>query len=251
VLVRALSIKNSFYFGFDSVQIAKIYAPDSSFKIFTWEIERSKDKIRQRGVIQYKTPDGSLRITPLLDNSEFIENYNEIGNAKNWIGALYYRILINEFQGKKYYTLIGYDENNSESNKKWIDVLTFDENKEPVFGAPVFKHTTKGMLNRVGIEYKKEAKIKVNWDEEQQMIIFDHLSSENGFVNQRKTYVPDGDYEGFKWENGIWNHLDKVMCNCPLRKIEDPLLGNPEINKPLFDKNGKKIEPAPKTGGDN
>jgi hypothetical protein len=250
ILVRSLNVKNSFYFNFDSVQIGKIYAPDSSFKIFTWEVERSKDKIRQRGVIQYKTNDGKLRITPLIDNSEFMESFNETGNAQNWIGALYYKILLNEYEGKKYYTLIGFDNNNSESNKKWIDMLTFNENNEPVFGTPVFKHGTRGMLNRYHLEYKKEAHVKLNWDVEQNMIIFDHLSSENGFVNQRKTYVPDGDYEGFKWEKGMWVHQEKVMCNCPLSKPnDDNLLGNPEIGKPLFDKNGNKIEP--KKSGDN
>jgi hypothetical protein len=245
VFVRALSIKNSFYYGFDSVQIAKTYAPDSSFKIFTWQVERGKDKIRQRGVIQYKTADGKMKITPLLDNSEFMDDLTQVSNSRNWVGAIYYKILLNEYQGKKYYTLIGLDENNSESNKKWVEVLTFNENNEPIFGGPYIKHTTQGMRNRFGIEYKKDARVKLNWDEDQQMIIFDHLSSETGFVNQKKTFVSDGDYEGFKWENGMWVHLEKVMCNCPLRKIEDPLLGNPEVGEPLFDKEGKKVDKKP------
>jgi hypothetical protein len=35
-LVRALQIKNSFYYPFDSViGISKLYAPDTSFRIFT------------------------------------------------------------------------------------------------------------------------------------------------------------------------------------------------------------------------
>ena len=37
--VRALQVKNSFYFPFDSlVSIAKVIPSDSSFKIFTWQI---------------------------------------------------------------------------------------------------------------------------------------------------------------------------------------------------------------------
>jgi hypothetical protein len=238
ILVRTLALKNSFYFGFDSVQIAKVYAPDSSFKIFTWQIEKGKDKYRQRGVIQYKTTDGKMKITPLIDNSEFMEEYNVVTDAKNWVGALYYNILLNEYQGKKIYTLLGFDENNKESNKKWIEVLTFNEKNEPVFGGPYFKHTTQGMRNRFDVEYKKESHVKINWDPEQQMIIYDHLSSENGFVNQRKTYVPDGDYEGFKWDNGMWVHNEKVMCNCPLSNKEN----KEKVNDGLFDANGNKIE---------
>ena len=39
ILVRALRTKNSFYYPFDSIiNISKLYAPDSSFKIFTWQL---------------------------------------------------------------------------------------------------------------------------------------------------------------------------------------------------------------------
>jgi len=39
VLVRALLVKNSFYYPFDSVLgISKIYSPDTSFRIITWSL---------------------------------------------------------------------------------------------------------------------------------------------------------------------------------------------------------------------
>jgi hypothetical protein len=237
VLVRALQINNSFHFGFDSLLIAKTYAPDSSFKIFTWQIEPKKNIIRQKGVIQYKTQDGKMKITPLIDNSDYMETTNEIVGAKNWIGAIYYSILLHEYNGKKYYTLLGFDDNNTESNKKWIEVLTFNEKGEPIFGNNNIQHTELGLRNRLALEYKKESRLKLNWDKEQNMIIYDHLSSENGFVNQRKTYVPDGDYEGLKWENGKWIHLPKVMCNCPLSTKEN----KEQAGKPIFDRNGNRI----------
>src|SRR5215212_8240995 len=38
-LIRSLQIKNSFYYPFASVQgVSKLYAPDSTFRIFTWNI---------------------------------------------------------------------------------------------------------------------------------------------------------------------------------------------------------------------
>ncbi len=38
-LVRALKVNGSFYYPFDSLQtISKLYAPDSSFRIFTWQM---------------------------------------------------------------------------------------------------------------------------------------------------------------------------------------------------------------------
>src|SRR3954465_4556183 len=40
-LVRALKIKNSFYYPFDSLQtISRLYSPDSTFRIFTWQLKK-------------------------------------------------------------------------------------------------------------------------------------------------------------------------------------------------------------------
>src|SRR5829696_6860436 len=61
--VRSLAVKNSFYYPFDSVQgIGKVYAPDSTFRIFTWQISFDDYYCRQRGCIQYRTADGSLKL---------------------------------------------------------------------------------------------------------------------------------------------------------------------------------------------
>ncbi len=45
-------------------------------------------------------------------------------SARNWIGAIYYRIILKESNGKKYYTLLGFDDYSINSNKKWMEVLT-------------------------------------------------------------------------------------------------------------------------------
>src|SRR5258705_13415993 len=67
-LIRALQIKNSFYYPFDSVQgVSKLYAPDSTFRIFTWNISFDDYYSRQRGAIQMRTNDGSLKLVALRD----------------------------------------------------------------------------------------------------------------------------------------------------------------------------------------
>ena len=60
MLVRSLKVQNSFFFPFDSLQtISKLYAPDSSFRIFTWQIKkRCISFFFQRGAIQMRTEDG-------------------------------------------------------------------------------------------------------------------------------------------------------------------------------------------------
>jgi hypothetical protein len=71
MFVRALLTNNSFYYPFDSLEtISKLYAPDSSFKIFTWQMVINENIIRQHGAIQMRTADGSLKLFPLIDKSD-------------------------------------------------------------------------------------------------------------------------------------------------------------------------------------
>src|SRR5690349_10339354 len=84
--VRALKVKNSFYYPFDSVSISKLYAPDSSFRIFTWQWTKDEYVYLQRGAIQMRTPDGSLKLFPLHDVSMFTGKPDDsTRTAANWI----------------------------------------------------------------------------------------------------------------------------------------------------------------------
>src|SRR3954467_1025006 len=53
MFVRALLTKNSFYYRFDSLEsISRLYSPDSSFRIFTWQMVINENIVRQHGAIQ-------------------------------------------------------------------------------------------------------------------------------------------------------------------------------------------------------
>jgi len=236
-LVRSLQVKNSFYYPFDSVKgISKIYAPDSSFKIFTWHLDFDGMYIRQRGAIQMRTANGSLKLIPLRDYSEFSENVMDSVRTKDtWIGAVYYNIIQTKHNGKNYYTLFGFDENTVRSNRKWIEVLTFDQRNMPVFGGPYFSFAKDSIKKpdqyRFSIEYKKDASTTMNYEPEFDMILVDHLISETDEPENPWTLVPDGDYEGFKWVNGKWLHINKVFD----QKLEDGAFPMPD---PLKDDSG-------------
>ncbi len=240
-LVRGLQVRNSFYFPFDSVQgIGKVYAPDSTFRIITWQLSFDDYYCRQRGAIQFRTNDGSLRLVPLIDFSEFTaQPQDSVRGRDRWIGAVYYNIIKTEYAGKNYYTLFGFDAHSVRSNKKWIEVLTFDKNNMPVFGGPLFTFELDSVkrkpLNRYSIEYKKEASTTVNYDPDLQMILVDHLVSETDEPELSYTFVPDGDYEGFKWVKGKWQHIDKVFNE----KLED---GQFPVPEPIRDSRGNNNE---------
>lgn len=246
LLMRTLKTPYSFYYPFDSLQtISVLYSPDSSFRIFTWQFMKDDNYFRQRGMIQMNTPNGEFLRHPLYDMSEFTDKPNDsTRTAKNWIGAIYYKIIQKEYQNKKFYTLIGYDDHNIRSTKKWIDVLQFTPNGEPVFGTAAFFSFREDSIRkpdqpRFNLEYKKDARARLMYDEEMDMIIYDHLISEVNEPSKKYTLIPDGDYEGFKWSKGQWIHVDKVFTF----QLKD---GEAPIEDPLYNDSGdadqKKIQ---------
>jgi len=235
--VRALQVKNSFYYPFDSlITIAKVIPQDSTFKIFTWQLPISADVIRQHGAIQMKTADGSLKIFPLLDKSDVINNIDDTVTSNiAWIGALYYKIIEEKSFGKNVYTLLGFDDNNINSDRKIIEVLTFEDGK-PVFGGPFFSFQDNSLqkknISRYIMEYKKNAGPRLTFDNDMNMIVYEHLISETGEVQKKYTYIPDGDYEGLKWKDGKWVHIVKVFNQITPE-------GQEPVPHPILDAKGK------------
>ncbi len=236
IFVRSLLNPHSFYHPFDSlVTISKLYAPDSSFRIFTWQLMINENITRQHGAIQMRTTDGSLKLFPLIDKSDITLNIADTtGNNKGWIGAVYYKIIQKQSSGANFYTLLGYDENNIRSNRKIIEVMRFI-NDEPVFGGRYFSFENdknfKSSISRYIMEYKKEAGPRLNYDPEMDMILVEHLISESGQPNKKWTLIGDGDYEGFKWFNGKWVHVEKIFDQV----LQD---GKPPVPMPIRDAKG-------------
>ena len=209
IFVRALRTHNSFYHPFDSIiNISKLYAPDSSFKIFTWQLLINENSIRQHGAIQMKTADGSFKVFPLIDRSDVTINQTDtITDNNGWMGAVYYKIIQKEYKGETVYTLLGFDENNIKSDKKIMDILQF-VNGKPVFGKNLFvienSNQYQKQMARYILEYKKEAAARLSFDTDLEAVVFDELTSETNEPKKKWTLVPDGEYQGFLWKNGKW-----------------------------------------------
>lgn len=236
-LVQALKVPYSFSYAFDSLKtISMLYAPDSSFRIITWQIMKDFTYYRQKGAIQYHTKDGSLKLIALYDNSAFTDSpVDSVRNNQQWIGAVYYNIVQKTFNNKNYYTLIGYDENDARSTKKWVEVLTFDENNKPLFGGRYFSYPNDEIkppqpAYRFCLEFKKEANAKLNYDPDLDMITFAHLISESGENSARHTLIPYGSFEGFKWLNGKWVHVPVVKEVDPNSKMNPTQEGAEQRN---------------------
>jgi hypothetical protein len=237
MFVRALKIPHSFSYPFDSlITISKLCPPDSSFRIYTWQLVINEGVTRQHGAIQMRTADGSLQLFPLIDKSDVTRNTSDtIGNNKGWIGAVYYNIIPKKSGLTTYYTLLGYDENRALSTKKVIEILTFS-NDEPVFGNRIFSYEEDSVFkpsrSRYVMEFKKGAGARLTYDRELDLIIAEHLVSETNEPEKKWTYIPDGDYEAFKWKNGKWIHVEKVF-NYVTPEGEAP------VPTPIRDNNGE------------
>ncbi len=222
-LVRALKNKYSFRYTFDSLKTVSIqYPKDSTFRIFTWALERENGFYRHFGAIQMNTADGQLKLFPLFDASDYITNTDTIADNKYWYGCLYYNIEQRHYFNQEYYTLFGWDANNPRSQKKIAEMLTF-KNGQPVFGGPFFSYSQDSIKlptkNRFILEYKKESSISLNYNKDMDMIVFDHLISESNEPEKKFTLVSDMDYEGFKWMMGKWMHVEKIFHDAiPLGK---------------------------------
>ena len=218
-MVRALKVPGSFHFAFDSLQRISILTDDEqTFRILNWVLPFADSTFRYYGTIQMNDSK-QLKLFPLFDYSSYIlKPTDTITSNDRWYGALYYKMKeVKSSSGKPYYLLFGWDGNDGHSNKKLIDILSFNGKRLPVFGASLFdfgSYDPRNKMKRFILEYKETAQVSIRYDEELQMITYDHLQPESPSTkDDYSTYIPDGTYEGFKWENGKWHHVDNVFTS--------------------------------------
>lgn len=235
-LVSALKVENSFYYPFDQLKTVSIqYPPDSSFRIFTWQLFVNDNEYRYYGAIQLNNKE--LKLIPLIDRSMNIKDPETeiVGNDK-WYGGIYYRILPFETPVGTKYLLFGYDAFEFWFKRKFIDVLSFDSTGKAIFGAPVFVKNTpeeSWTKNRFVMEYSSESSVTLNYANNMDLIVFDNLEEipSNNPENGGMLRVPDGTYDAFELKNGVWT----VIVNLPNQVLEEaprplPVLNGKDLN---------------------
>ncbi|RYD55007.1 MAG: hypothetical protein EOP56_17445 [Sphingobacteriales bacterium] len=220
-LIRALKQPNSYSYDFPKLKekINIIGPDDKSFRMFNWGIAPTEVTRRYYGAIQM--PGEQLKLYPLMDHSDKIKKGAEDSVLTNgrWFGAIYYRIMPQEVNGQTVYTMFGLNAGNALSTKKLMDPMVITA-KGPVFGAPIFNVTSQGnpsqRINRFVMEYKKNVQASLNWDKELNAVYLDKLVSDVNDPNRKYTYVPSGQMDGFRWNNGYWNYVEDLVPVDPL-----------------------------------
>ncbi len=203
----------SFTWPFDSLRyVGLLYPPDSSFRLINWNLALSNGNYRYFGFVLLKdSMNQTSRVIRLEDNSSEIRKPEDtILTPSCWYGALYYKILLNTWQGQNYYTLLGIDFHDLLTTRKVIDVITFDKQDHIFFGAPMFD-TGKGIRKRIIFEFSSQVSMMLHYDKRLHMIVFDHLSpSRPAYEGIYQFYGPDSSYDGFVFYGGMW-HLKKDL----------------------------------------
>lgn len=231
-LVRALKAPHSYRYDFPRLRehINIISPEDRSFRIFNWVIETSEISLRYYGAIQMNSE--TLKLYPLIDYAAQFGKAEEdtVLKGGQWYGALYYRIISRKVPEGVIYTLFGKNASGLLSDKKILDPLQITDSG-PVFGAPIFDVSSTQIpgqrIQRFILEYRKDAIASINWDTDLNAICFDKLVSQVNDPNRKYTFVPSGEYDGFRWQGNQWTYTQDLI---PIQVFKDGDAPNP---KPL------------------
>ncbi|NOY37924.1 MAG: hypothetical protein GXO83_10160 [Chlorobi bacterium] len=213
IFSTVLDNPESFTYPFDSLEnVGKIFPPDSGFRVLNWNIPNNDGTHLYYLMLQFPdTTAHTIKVTAMksaLPERDIPEN-KEL-TPEQWYGALYYEILENRTDTVTWYTLLGIRYHDFFTTKKVIDILWFQKDGTPQFGAPVFvypDHTS----YRVVFEFSAHVSMLLHYDQDLKMIIFDHLSpSRPSYKGMYQFYGPDFSYDGFIFKKGKWYYREDL-----------------------------------------
>jgi hypothetical protein len=212
-MLQSLNEPSALIYPFSRLRtVGVIDSPDKQMRIVCWNVEQQDGSQKYYAfVLKADERKGTHKVIELIDRSEILmPRTDEVLDANNWYGALYYKIIPVEKNNKTYYTLLGWDGATTASNIKLIDVLYFTGNSLKL-GAPIFKNGDE-LKRRIYMEHSERATMTLNWDADQQRIMFDHLSPETptmeGFYEY---YVPDLSYDAYVYNGTKWVLIEDVI----------------------------------------
>jgi hypothetical protein len=213
-LEEVLETPYSMMYPFDQLgTMGSVRSSDNLVRLFNWNVEQ--DDLSQKYycyILRYDQRKEEFSVNELIDEAEpFNQSPQEILEAKDWYGALYYQIIPFDKGSRTMYALLGWDGYTQATNRKLIDVLYFSGNN-PKLGSPVFR-VGKESFKRIFYEHSEKATMSLRFDEKNERILFDHLSPESpalkGFYAY---YVPDMSYDAFNLKNGRWYLEEDVIA---------------------------------------
>lgn len=205
--------------------IADLKSDDGLVRIVHWNLEYRDFSYSYAGFVMHWDPDNeTTKVFDLLDITDPYTSIPEgVIDAKQWYGALYYKMVTVEYNGEYQYVLFGWDGATTNSNFKIIDVLSF-KGSNAKLGSPLFVNKTK-VAKRVVYEFADRSTMALKMDEKRNRIVFDHLSPETpALTGLYSYYIPDFSYDAYVWEEDRFVlYEDVIATNDPIESKETTL----------------------------
>ena len=190
--------------------LSRLYAPDNSFRIFTWVVADIKmSSFWYFGLFQFSdTKRKKDNLIWLTDSSQAMNapETKKLGPG-NWYGAVYFKIIQNR---KDSYSLLGWKGRDRESTRKVIEAFSFSAGR-PVFGTNSFPSVdrnnkkSRNKYSRIIFEFNSSVVMSLKYNESEKMIVFDHLApAEPATEGICSTYGPDFTYDALLLKKGKW-----------------------------------------------
>lgn len=221
VLKDPLSIEYPFK---DKISILSVVQNKKvDFRIYTWVVKTDDAVFDYFGFTQYqrnkKKRNLKNYVYALTNKSAEIgrDEFSTLDTSR-WIGCVYYDIVPPEKRKDRTYLLLGWDGCTWRSTKKIIETVTFNSKGEASFGKKVISYnigTAKKpkMISKARLIFEFNAKVSMTLDynDEQEKVIFDHLSPANPRLAELYfTYAPDFSYDGLEYKNKKWVHIQDI-----------------------------------------
>jgi hypothetical protein len=233
MLKRAIDLPGSFSYPFDSLKkLARLTSPDGAFRIYNWNLPVTDGSNQYFCYLQIRSKENkhSYNLLELNDSSDsIIDPEHTTLNARNWYGALYYKIIAEKAGNTIIYTLLGWEGKNGAEMQKIIEILTFDTKGIPHFGKKIFNKYLDGKNIRIIFRYSPTATMALRFEDQAiskgkkynartrtfgeshtkaHMIVCDRLVTVDAVEGKGMVIAPAGDvYDGFLFENGHWNFI--------------------------------------------
>ena len=191
--------------------LGQIPSPDSRVKIVTWNLILTDGTNRYFCYIIRKEGQGKgnkiYRLTGA--NMDEAPKTDITYPADDWYGALYYGIQPFRIGKETCYAVLGLDYGSLQLSRKIIDVMSFSEEGDIIFGRKCFQKEDQ-LRSRVVLEYSADGVMTLRFNDKK-TIIFDHLAPVNkGQGNNPEYYGTEFSFDAYKLKKGLWRFVKNV-----------------------------------------
>lgn len=192
--------------------VSDVIAEGGSLRLITWAHPTALREWLHMGLIVKPNREGGVMCIPLSDRQlpvkkGLIEDdwLTARGDARSWVGAVYFRAKSFVYQRDTSYLLIGVAGRNAFVARRVIETLHITPDGTVNFGLPLIAQGEK-RLGRILVAHSARVGMEINFVEGRQQVLMDHLSPASlEYAGMPSYYGPDFSYDALELSpSGLW-----------------------------------------------